>query len=427
MKKSFVVALFLILLPFGFTSGQIFVENFDYPVGDSLTQHGWISHSGTGFPMFIVSGSLTYAGYPSSGIGNSTIIDCGGGSRQDLHIEFTPVGSGAVYSSFLVKIDSASTTGEYFFHFSENPWSNLFRTRVFARNDGSGNIQFGLSKASTSTVEWTTTTYSFGTTYLLVAKYEYVGDPTGSDDVVKLYINPDISGPEPAMPDLTNTDSNTDISVGGVAMRQGFNQLTLQIDGMRVATTWDVVVPVELTSFTATTKNDDVILNWSTATELNNAGFEIQRLAVGNEYITVGFVAGFGTTTESKNYEFIDADLSAGSYSYRLKQVDFDGTFTYSDEVNVDVLGPIQFELAQNYPNPFNPSTTIKFTLPQSSDVTLKIYNALGQEVSTLISGFMESGLHSVKFNASELKSGIYFYKIDTDLYSDVRKMTLIK
>jgi len=427
MKKSYLLVFFLLLLPFSFTNGQFLIENFDYPVGDSLTQHGWISHSGTGFPMMVINGSLSYTGYPSSGIGNSTIIDCGGGSRQDLHFDFTPIGSGAVYSAFLVKIDSASTTGEYFFHFGQNPWSNLFRTRVFARNDGSGNIQFGLSKASTSTIEWTTTTYTFGSTYLLVAKYEYVGDPTGSDDVVKLYINPDISGSEPVTPDLTNSDSNTDIEVGAVAMRQGFNQLTLQIDGMRLATSWNLVVPVELTSFTVIVNGNDVTLNWSTATELNNFGFEIQRSIAGNEFVTVGFVNGHGTTTEAKTYRFVDANLSAGSYTYRLKQVDYNGTFSYSDEVNVDVSGPLQFELAQNYPNPFNPSTSIKFSIPQSSNVTLKIFNTLGQELITLIDQNMESGTHSINFDASKLNSGVYFYRLDAGSFSEVKKMTLVK
>ncbi len=172
---------------------------------------------------------------------------------------------------------------------------------------------------------------------------------------------------------------------------------------------------------------NDVILNWSTATELNNSGFEVQRSTAGNEFATVGFVNGHGTTTEAKDYRFVDANLTTGNYSYRLKQVDFNGTFSYSDEVNAEITSPVQFELAQNYPNPFNPSTTIKFSIPQSSNVTLKIFNTLGQEVSTLINQTMESGVHTINFDASQLNSGIYFYKLDAGSYSEVRKMTLIK
>jgi hypothetical protein len=232
---------------------------------------------------------------------------------------------------------------------------------------------------------------------------------------------------EPPTPDLENTDTATDISVGTIAMRQGANAYSVQIDGIRVTNTWDDIVPVELTSFTAVTFGNDVTLNWTTATELNNYGFEIQRMRLTNEYTTVGFVAGSGTTTEARNYTFVDADLSSGNYTYRLKQIDFDGTFAYSDEVNVEITSPVQFELAQNYPNPFNPSTTIRFSLPQNSNVTLKVYNALGQEVSTLINRVMDAGAHSINFDASMMNSGIYFYRLDTDQFSEVRKMTLIK
>jgi len=433
MKKSYLLFFIsFLVIPFLSTNGQIFVENFDYPVGDSLTQHGWISHSGTGFPFLVVSGSLSYTGYPSSGIGNSTIVESGSGSRQDVHVDFTSVSSGSIYASFLVNLDSASTNGEYFFHFGENPWTTSFRGRVFARNDGSGNIQFGLSKASTSTVEWTTTTYTFGTTYLLVVKYEIVVDPTGSDDVVKLYVNPNVSGPEPGTSDLTNSDSNTDIAVGGIALRQGSNQLTLTIDGIRVATDWNDVVPVELTSFTADVSQGQVLLNWSTATELNNLGFEIQRSVAGNEFVTVGFVNGHGSTTEAKTYSYIDNNLSSGNYNYRLKQIDYDGSFSYSNEVSVEVTTPLQFELGQNYPNPFNPSTNIKFSLAVDSKVSLKIFNILGQEVATLLNANIAAGINSINFDASKLNSGVYLYRleatgIDGSNFIKIRKMILTK
>jgi hypothetical protein len=186
-------------------------------------------------------------------------------------------------------------------------------------------------------------------------------------------------------------------------------------------------IPVELTSFSAIANYNNVLLRWSTATELNNSGFEIQRSTQGNEFSTIGFVPGHGTTSDAKNYSFTDANLSTGTYSYRLKQVDYNGTFLYSEIVNVDVTAPAKFGLAQNYPNPFNPETNIKFSLPQSSEVTLKIFNALGQEVRTLVNQFMESGSHTINFNASDLNSGIYFYKLDAGQFTEVKKMTLIK
>jgi len=147
-------------------------------------------------------------------------------------------------------------------------------------------------------------------TFLLILKYEYVGDSAGSDDVLKLYINPELAESEPALPDLQNIDSGTDVVVGAIALRQGTEVYSTQIDGIRVSTIWSDLVPVELTSFTSTTEVNNFILLWFTASELNNSGFEIQRSTQGSEFITIGFTPGHGTTTETKNYRFVDASLS---------------------------------------------------------------------------------------------------------------------
>jgi hypothetical protein len=190
-------------------------------------------------------------------------------------------------------------------------------------------------------------------------------------------------------------------------------------------------IPVELISFNANVNNGIVELTWITATELNNQGFEIQRSA-GSEFEKIGFVDGYGTTTETKVYSFADRNVNHGSYSYRLKQIDFDGTFAYSDVINVEVNPPAVFSLEQNYPNPFNPSTMIKFTLAADSKVSLKVFNVLGQEIASLIDQDMSAGTHTVDFNAEGINSGVYFYKIDaTGLngseFSDVKKMILTK
>ena len=190
-------------------------------------------------------------------------------------------------------------------------------------------------------------------------------------------------------------------------------------------------VPVELTSFTATSVSNNVTLNWSTATELNNSGFQVER-SNGSAYQVVGFVAGHGTTTESISYSFVDQNVEAGSYTYRLKQVDFDGTFEYSNAVEVEVIGLKEFALGQNYPNPFNPSTTINFSLAVDSKVSLKIFDVLGQEVVTLINSDLAAGSQKVSFDASSLNSGVYFYRIDASgvdgqKFSSTKKMILTK
>jgi hypothetical protein len=190
-------------------------------------------------------------------------------------------------------------------------------------------------------------------------------------------------------------------------------------------------VPVELTSFAASVNDGNVTLNWSTSTETNNQGFEVQRSS-DNQFTTIGFVDGSGTSTENHTYSYVDASVEAGTYTYRLKQIDYDGTSEYSQSVEVEVIAPDVFALEQNYPNPFNPSTMIKFSLAADSKVTLTVFDVLGQEVANLISGDLAAGSHEINFNASNVNSGVYFYRIDATAvdgtnFTSVKKMTLTK
>ena len=159
------------------------------------------------------------------------------------------------------------------------------------------------------------------------------------------------------------------------------------------------VVPVELISFSSSVSDNNVTLNWATATETNNSGFQIERRKTKNErseeWINITFINGSGTTTEPQTYSYLDENLSAGNYQYRLKQIDFDGTFEYSNIVEADNSPPAKFSLEQNYPNPFNPSTSIQYTIVSRQFVSLKVFNSLGEEVGTLVNEFQEAGVHS--------------------------------
>ncbi|MCW9066408.1 MAG: T9SS type A sorting domain-containing protein [Ignavibacteriaceae bacterium] len=191
---------------------------------------------------------------------------------------------------------------------------------------------------------------------------------------------------------------------------------------------WTTInLPVELTSFTAVDKNGKVVLNWTTATELNNQGFEIERRSSENEYITIGYVDGYGTTTEPIEYSFIDNSSQAGTFFYRLKQIDFGGEYEYSDEIEIEVTGPLTFELGQNYPNPFNPGTSINYSIPEAGFVTLDVFNLLGEKVASLVSEVQNAGKYEVNFDASKLTSGVYFYQLQTDNNISVKKMLLLK
>lgn len=187
------------------------------------------------------------------------------------------------------------------------------------------------------------------------------------------------------------------------------------------------LIPVELTSFTASVKPDGyVILNWSTATELNNSIFEIERRPVDGHFITIGFIEGRGTTTQPQDYSFVDNYVGPGTYCYRLKQIDFDGSFEYYDEIMVDVPS-IGFELNQNYPNPFNPSTKIKFSIPASEFVSLKVFDLLGNKVATLINEEKPAGNYEVELNGAGLASGVYFYRLKAGNLIKTRKLVLAR
>lgn len=194
-----------------------------------------------------------------------------------------------------------------------------------------------------------------------------------------------------------------------------------------VRITADDPVPVELTSFLASVFGNNVLLQWTTATELNNSGFEVQRRTVESEYEAVGFVAGSGSTTEQRDYSFSDINVPDGKYVYRLKQIDFNGVFDLSNEIEVEVDAPAEYALEQNYPNPFNPSTTINYSIAEAGLVKIAVYNLLGQEVALIVNEFKEAGAHTISFNAAQLTSGAYFYTIETPQFKQTRKMLLAK
>ncbi|NCS87585.1 MAG: hypothetical protein CO127_06240 [Ignavibacteria bacterium CG_4_9_14_3_um_filter_36_18] len=202
-----------------------------------------------------------------------------------------------------------------------------------------------------------------------------------------------------------------------------------------VRMTVSYIVPVELASFTVEQVKNEAVLRWTSATETNNSGFEIEKAIISadkniKQFQSAGFVKGNGTTTETVSYSFTDKNLNVGRYVYRLKQIDLDGTMEYSPEVEVEITAPDVFALYQNYPNPFNPSTTIEFSLPVKADVNLSIYNTLGELVTSLNAGLMEAGYHQIKFDASRYTSGTYIYRIKVNggkLFSESKKMLLLK
>lgn len=191
------------------------------------------------------------------------------------------------------------------------------------------------------------------------------------------------------------------------------------------------VIPVELTSFSAINRGNSVALQWGTATETNNKAFYIERSIGTNtqNWEMIGFVKGAGTTVQQINYSFTDniSSLAAGQIRYRLRQVDFDGSYKYSQVVTVNNSIVKEYRLEQNYPNPFNPTTTLKYQTVSNGFVTLTVYNALGKEVARLVNENQQAGAHEAVFNAEQFSSGVYFYKLQTNGFTETKKMLLLK
>jgi len=210
--------------------------------------------------------------------------------------------------------------------------------------------------------------------------------------------------------------------------------ITASIAGIRVAQDWgNAPLPVQLTNFAASASRFGVDLHWSTASELNNYGFDIERRSVGgveaSEWTRVGFVQGAGTSSETREYSFTDSDPGFGRYAYRIKQIDMNGAFTYYGAAEVEVgVAPKDLALDPNYPNPFNPSTNISFTVPQDGHATLKVFNMLGQEVATLFDEEAIAGRqYKQTFDASSLPTGVYVSRLDFGGQSVMRKMMFVK
>ncbi|MFO7526998.1 MAG: T9SS type A sorting domain-containing protein, partial [Ignavibacteriaceae bacterium] len=194
-------------------------------------------------------------------------------------------------------------------------------------------------------------------------------------------------------------------------------------------------VPVELTNFAVNVVDRNVTLNWSTASETNSMGFEVER-KLSNDFLweKIGFIRSAGNTTQTQNYTYVDSKLESGTFEYRLKMIDFDGSFSYSIIVEAEIGTPMTFALSQNYPNPFNPSTRIDYQVPFNANVQIELYSITGERVATLVNTELSAGFYSTEIDAAALRlaSGVYLYRmISTDIqgskFVDTKKMVLLK
>lgn len=423
MKKWITLAIFA-LFTIGANAQILLNEDFEY--SGALLSNGWSLHSGSTSPINTTTG-LTYTGYSGSGIGNAADL---AGTSDDINLGLTDsvfTDGASVYLTAMVNItETAAVAGGYFLHLGNRatPTSfSQFAARVFAKTPSIGVVNFGVSNTSTGT--FGTTNFATNTTYLLVIKYTI---STAGVDNVKLWVLTSGTPTDEASagtPEAENSLAGVD-AIDAVALRQSSGIPKSNIDGIQVSTSWPfAALPVELTSFSVNKSAVGASLIWSTKTETNNNGFEVEKSIDQTNWNKIGFVSGKGTTTEAQQYSFKDTKAS-GTVYYRLKQFDNDGKFQYSGIETISIVAD-KFELIGNYPNPFNPATKITFSLPVDSKVRVSISNVLGQELNVVANKEFKAGKVEVPFNASNLATGMYFYTVTVDGKSFTKTMTLMK
>ncbi len=427
-------------------NAQLFEENFDYDAGNfSVVDSVNWGIEKAGSEASIEDGNLNYTNYSNSGIGRQLHIS---DSTQDYSRILTgsPNTSTVYLSTLLNVIDNSNlnrstASGDYFINFKSG---GSFVCLLYIRKGTlSTSYQLGIAKKNNTPASYLTSKeFDYGTTYLIVLAYTF-NTVSDTDDVISLWINPDLSGAIPS-PDTTMNDYSADVSdIDKVIIRQGDNTPNAYIDGMRAGTSWlQAPLPVELSSFSAASSGNAVVLSWQTSNEVNNFGFEIERNTRSadsrqedsgkneEQWVKIGFVNGRGNSNSPKKYSFIDKSLySSGKYFYRLKQIDLDGKFNYSEIISVESGVPSTIKLNQNYPNPFNPSTVISYTLSERVFVDLKVYNVLGREIASIFEGVQSPGYYSYIFNGAgksgggSLAGGVYFCRLRAGNFSEVKKM----
>ncbi len=421
MKSKLLQLLFLLLAINA--SAQTTIENYSYGVAsgtssDSITNPSiggsiWRRHSGTTGQVKYLGTSLSYAGYASSGVGGSANFTFATGFSQDINRSTIAYNSGSVYTSFLLNMAASGGVGSndsYFFHVMDTSAMTSFRCRVYIKDGTATNtFKVGLTKGSNTGITYTTADYPLNSTVLVVLKYKF--DPVNSDSAFAYVFTSGIPTTEPSVPNLVATDISTgDLATfNAVAIRQHptGSTITGTIDGIRVSNSWGGgPLPVKLTSFEANVNDELTIINWSTSSENNNKGFEIERSVDGKNFELIGFVKGVGNSNRINQYSFIDKNNE--SAFYRLKQIDFDGQFEYSNIISTknDNTG---IEIA---PNPFKDEVMITdnktITKTEIVDLTGKVV------LST------EQNSNKVMVNTSGLKNGVYYIKIynNAEVYS---------
>ncbi len=413
--KRIILPFFLLVLSLNLNA-QMTIENFAYGAtsgtsADTLTNPArggsvWRRHSGTGGPIAYKSTSLSFPGYFSNNIGGSIGFTFASGSREDANRSTIPYTSGNVYVSFLLNMsNNGGTSADYFFHLLDTSFMTSFRGRHYIKAGSVANtFNIGINKGSSATPVYSPINYPLDTTLLVVIKYSF--NPSFQDTIYS-YVFPfgtTIPTIEPSTPTMAST---TDITQGdlavlnAVAIRQGTSgTMAGTADGIRVSNSWlNTALPVNLTSFEGKiTEHQTTLLTWTTASEINNKGFEIESSQDGINFETIGFAEGVGNSKTTQIYRF-EHNSNANAF-YRLNQIDFDGKSTYSQIVSIKNT----ITETNLTPNPFNDYIEI------TTNATITRAEVVDIQGKVVLSENLQSNV--AKLDAKELLNGIYFIKI---------------
>ncbi len=432
MKKFLYHIMFLFTLIPGSAFPQLlFEENFSYSTGPlfDVSAGNWVKYSTGTRNIEVQEGNLSYPGYPSSGTGRYIFLE-GVSNVQALQRYVNNIKTGSVYISFLVSVKDTlnlDNLGSSFFAFTDStghPKGYLYIKKASTP----GFIKLGIRKGITST--FADLEILINETIVVVLKYKFI--PQTINDSISLWINPPLTTEEP-FPDVIDVNGADCLGIKGITLRPSSNSGNIYLDGIRFARTWaEAPLPVQLSSFNAVLRGDCILLRWKTETEVDNYGFDIERkitsVYLNEGWKKIGFLQGYGSCNAPKYYSFQDNELyNFTNYSYRLKQIDNMGAFTYSDEISLQIEKPGILELRQNYPNPFNPETVVRFSIPEDGIVNINLFNIIGQEVREVLSGYYNAGDHKITIDSENLPAGIYFCVLAWEKQRKIIKMTLSK
>ena len=429
MKKFFTLASLLILSVSAF-SQRLLTEDFDYSIGRLSTGSGgvWDSISGTGKFIQVVSGNLSYSGYITNPTTSASIVlDTTTSSAEDVKADYTAQTAGTVYASFLLDMtsddflnDNDKDSAEYFVSFLTSTSTTTYAGRLHARKGTAGgtfNLGISTAKYNSTPIAWDGDDYNLGATYLVTIGYQIVAG--ANNDVAKLWIDPSYSATEP----LADASSVYSIGsepgdIGRLAFRQAGSTTgglsstpKCIIDAVKISTDWaDASLPVTLKSFTAAIQNNKPVLNWVTTNEINMNSYVVERSSDAKTFNAIGTIAAKNAANEN-TYSYTDIQALNGTAFYRIRMVDNDGSFVYSNALPVSAKNVLQLVLKSN---PVQNSLVVTHTTATAGSV-LQVINTNG---AVVLKQQLQSGASETFINVATLASGNYYlvYKNGSDM-----------